>query len=302
MFIVKQRKILYTFSAVILAVSVFGVAVYGFQLGVDFSGGAILEVEFLEERPEISAIEKKVALSGIASFRIQSSGERGLIIRIGDLSNEAKANLLSVLADGADADKVLVVQRFDSIGPAISRELKRNAFMSIGLVIILILVFVSWAFRHVSRPVASWKYGVVAIIALIHDITIPAGLFAFLGRFSGAEVDALFVTALLTILGFSVHDTIVVFDRIRENLRKAEGLGEFESIVGKSINETYGRSLATSLAIFLVLFALYWFGAAYTRYFALTLLVGVIAGTYSSICLASPLLVSWHKWASRLGT
>lgn len=302
MFVVKQRKILYIFSAVVLAVSVFGVAAYGFQLGVDFSGGAILEVEFLRERPEISAIEEKLALSGITSFRIQPSGEQGLIIRVGNISNEAKINLLSALANGADADEVLVVQRFDSVGPAISRELKRNAFISIGLVIILILAFVSWAFRHVSRPVVSWKYGVVAIVALIHDITVPAGLFAFLGRFSGAEVDALFVTALLTILGFSIHDTIVVFDRIRENLRKADGVGEFEKIVGKSLNETYGRSLATSLAIFLVLASLFWFGADATRYFALTLLIGVIAGTYSSICLASPLLVSWHKWASRTRT
>lgn len=295
MIIIRFRKILYIFSAVVLAVGIFGIFFYGFKLGVDFSGGSILEVEFLGERPEISHLEQKISSADMGSFRIQPTGERGLIVRFADTSGEGRLTLVEALSDGASAGNALVEKRFDSIGPTIGRELRRNAFISIVLVIILILAFVSWAFRHVSKPVSSWKYGVVAIIALLHDILIPAGLFAYLGYFYGAEVDALFVTALLTILGFSVHDTIVVFDRIRENLRKAEGKGDFESIVGRSLDETYGRSLATSLAIFLVLASLFWFGADATRYFALTLLIGVIAGTYSSICLASPLLVTWHK-------
>lgn len=283
----------------VLAVSLFGIFVYGFNLGVDFSGGSILEVEFLGERPDLSLTEQKLFAAGIESFRIQPTGDKGFMVRVADTSDESRKLILSALSASDEPEKVLTEKRFDSIGPTIGRELRRNAFISIALVIILILVFVSWAFRHVSKPISSWKYGVVAILALMHDILIPAGLFAFLGHFYGAEVDALFVTALLTILGFSVHDTIVVFDRIRENLRKAEGRGEFESIVGKSLDETYGRSLATSFAIFLVLASLFWFGATYTRYFALTLLIGIVAGTYSSICLASPLLVSWHKWASR---
>lgn len=294
MLIIRFRKILYIFSGVILAVSIFGILVYGFRLGVDFSGGSIMEVEFLKERPDISSIERKLAASNLGSFRIQPTDDRGFIIRIAGASGEIRGVMLEILADGNDPSLVLEEKRFDSIGPVIGYELKRKAFMSIILVIVLILAFVSWAFRHVSKPVSSWKYGLVAIAALIHDILVPAGLFAFLGRFYGAEVDALFVTALLTILGFSVHDTIVVFDRIRENLRKAEGQGEFADIVGKSLNETFGRSLATSFALFLVLFSLFWLGADATRYFSLTLLVGVVAGTYSSICLASPLLVSWH--------
>ena len=304
MIIIRFRKILYVFSAIILAASIFGILFYGFRLGVDFSGGSILEVEFLENTPELSLVEKNLSNAGFSAFRIQPTGEKGFIIRLGDIGQESRQDLLKALSLSDNPESVLVARRFDSIGPTIGRELRRNAFVSISLVIILILAFVSWAFRHVSKPVASWKYGVVAILALIHDILVPAGLFAYLGRFYGAEVDALFVTALLTILGFSVHDTIVVFDRIRENLRKAEaegriGAADFEQIVGKSLDETYGRSLATSFAIFLVLASLFWYGADATRYFALTLLIGVIAGTYSSICLASPLLVSWQKWSRK---
>ncbi|MBI2507258.1 MAG: protein translocase subunit SecF [Candidatus Niyogibacteria bacterium] len=297
--IVRLRKILYAFSGAILALSIFGILFYGFSLGVDFSGGSIMEVEFLKERPDISSVEKNLAVSNLGSFRVQPTGDRGLIIRIADVSSQGRQTLLKILAGSDQPSLALEEKRFDSIGPVIGYELRRNAFISITLVVILILAFVSWAFRHVSKPVASWKYGMVAIIALAHDIAVPAGLFAYLGRFYGAEIDSLFVTALLTILGFSVHDTIVVFDRIRENLRKAEGRGEFEDIVGKSLNETFGRSLATSFALFLVLFSLFWLGAGATRYFALTLLVGVVAGTYSSICLASPLLVSWHKWGRK---
>ncbi len=282
-----------------MAASIFGILFYGFSLGVDFSGGSILEVEFLGERPDIALADQKLSALNLSSYRIQPTGDNGFIVRVGELAAEGRQDLIKALAGNDEPEKVLIEKRFDSIGPTIGRELRRNAFVSIALVIVLILAFVSWAFRHVSKPVSSWKYGVVAIVALMHDILIPAGLFAYLGRFYGAEVDALFVTALLTILGFSVHDTIVVFDRIRENLRKADGAGNFESIVGKSLNETYGRSLATSFAIFLVLASLFWFGADTTRYFALTLLIGVIAGTYSSICLASPLLVSWQKWGRK---
>src|SRR3989338_2023976 len=305
MLIIRFRKFLYIFSFLVLATSLFGVLAYGFRLGVDFSGGSILEVEFLGERPDTALIDQKISGLNLSSYRVQPTGDNGFIVRVGELPPEGRQDLIKALAGSDEPEKVLSIRRFDSIGPTIGRELRRNAFVSIALVIVLILAFVSWAFRHVSKPVASWKYGVVAILALIHDILVPAGLFAYLGRFYGAEVDALFVTALLTILGFSVHDTIVVFDRIRENLRKAEaegriGAADFEQIVGKSLDETYGRSLATSFAIFLVLVSLFWYGADATRYFALTLLIGVIAGTYSSICLASPLLVSWQKRSGKL--
>ncbi|OGN25672.1 MAG: protein-export membrane protein SecF, partial [Candidatus Yanofskybacteria bacterium RIFCSPLOWO2_01_FULL_44_22] len=185
-------------------------------------------------------------------------------------------------------------KRFDSIGPTIGRELKRNAAIALVVAIIAIVLYIAWAFRHVSEPVSSWKYGVAAVIALIHDVTIPTAVFALLGKFSGVPIDALFITALLTIMGFSVHDTIVVFDRTRENLRKLKGREEFSVTVNRSVNETFTRSINTSVTILLALVAIVVFGGESVRYFALALIIGIVFGTYSSIFIASPLLVLWN--------
>ena len=187
---------------------------------------------------------------------------------------------------------------FQSIGPSIGAELRRRAFWGIGFVLIGISLFIAFAFRKVSRPIRSWKYGVVTLVTLFHDVVIPAGLFAYLGRFYGVEADTNFIVALLVVMGFSVHDTIVVFDRIRENLllgREGAGLAE---VVNKSINETLARSINTSVTLVLVLVALLLFGPATLTYFVLAILVGVILGTYSSIFVASPLLVIWHAFAA----
>ena len=186
---------------------------------------------------------------------------------------------------------------FSSVGPTIGNELKQKSYYAIALVLLAIVIYIAWAFRRVSRPVASWKYGVAAIIALLHDVIIPTGVFSALGHFLGYEVDVLFVTALLTVLGFSVHDTIVVFDRIRENLLKREG--SFEDIVNYSVNQTMTRSINTSATVMLVLLAVYFFGGESVRNFTLVLILGVFFGTYSSIFIASPILVVWHKLAGR---
>jgi preprotein translocase subunit SecF len=184
--------------------------------------------------------------------------------------------------------------QFTTVGPTLGAELLRKAWIALGLVMLCIILFIAFAFRHVSKPVASWKYGVVAIVTLLHDVLIPAGLFAFLGFYDGAEIDSLFIVALLTILGISINDTIVVFDRIRENLRLNEERHKqetFESVVGRSIKQTLSRSLNTSLTVIIVLFSLFLVGPVSTKDFALTLIVGMVAGTYSSIFLAAPLLV-----------
>ena len=191
-------------------------------------------------------------------------------------------------------------KRFDAIGPTIGQELKRKSIYAIIFVLVLIVLYIAWAFRKVSKPIASWKYGVVAVTALFHDVLIPTGLFSVLGKFAGAEVDTLFVTALLTILGFSVHDTIVVFDRVRENLRNSLGRGvDFSAIVEQSIKETIVRSINTSLTVILSLLAVFLFGGESIRYFTLTLIIGVVIGTYSSIFIASPLLVTWQLFSNR---
>ena len=196
-------------------------------------------------------------------------------------------------------ENTLIERRFDAIGPNIGAELRRRSLIALGLAIIGIVVYIALAFRHVSKPVSSWKYGVVAIIALVHDVTIPTGVFAVLGHFRGVEVDTLFINALLTILGFSVHDTIVVFDRIRENLRKLKSAEQFSATVNRSIRETFTRSINTSVTVLLVLGIVFFLGGETTRSFAFALILGIFFGTYSSIFIASPLLVLWNGWSKK---
>ncbi|MEK7599191.1 MAG: protein translocase subunit SecF [Patescibacteria group bacterium] len=304
MAIIKYRKLFYIFSGLVVAASATFLFIFGLKPGIDFTGGTIMEVEFTNALADTGQIKNNLAALGFPEARLQPSSEKGLIIRLRSISEDEHRLILKTLAgDAAVPGEALQEKRFDSIGPTIGLELKRKAFIAVGMVLFLILIFVTWSFRNVSvsagfggagaQKVSGWKYALAAVLALIHDVIVPVGLFSLLGRFGGVETDSLFITACLTILGFSVHDTIVVFDRIRENLRKSGWDADFETIVGRSLNETYGRSLATSFAIFLVLGFLFWFGGDSTRFFALTLLVGLVAGTYSSICLASPFLVSW---------
>jgi preprotein translocase subunit SecF len=209
-----------------------------------------------------------------------------------------KESLVEALRTLGAAEEI----QFTSIGPSIGAELMQKAWIAISLVVVLTVLFIAFAFRGVSKPVSSWKYGIVAIVTLLHDILLPTGLFAYLGYISGAEVDALFIVALLTILGISINDTIVVFDRIRENLRLNEERRkheEFAEVVERSIKQTIARSINTSVTVIIVLLSLYFFGPEATKNFALTLTVGMIAGTYSSIFLASPLLVVWEKFSRR---
>lgn len=290
--LIKFRPFAYAISLILVAASVILLIAFGLKLGIDFTGGSILEVAFTAERPQVSVIQEKVSGLGFGNVLVQPTGEKGVILRMRDLSEEEHQRLITQLSPLGSLREL----RFDSIGPTIGKELRDRAVWATLSVLTMIILYVAWAFRHVSRPVSSWMYGIFAVVALFHDILIPAGLFAFLGKYYGVEVDTLFVTAILTVLGFSVHDTIVVFDRIRENLKnqiKGEG---FEEIVGQSLNETLTRSINTSLTVLIVLLALYFLGSESTKYFSLTLIVGIIAGTYSSIFVASPLLVTWHNW------
>jgi preprotein translocase subunit SecF len=293
MFIVNHRRIFYIFSIVLALAGLFFTFFYGLKLGIDFTGGSLLEVEYQNARPEISALQKNVESLNIGNASLQPTGDRGLIVRSKDLSEEQHQQLLAKL--NLDNKNPVIEKRFDSIGPVIGSELKSKSITGIIIVAIVIILYVAFAFRKVSQPVSSFYYGLFAVVALIHDITIPTGIFAALGHYYGVEVDILFVTALLTVLGFSVHDTIVVYDRTRENLRK--GIGRtFEETVGISLKQTIVRSINTSFTVLLVLLAIFLYGGASTKYFSLALMIGVVFGTYSSIFLASPLLVTLHKW------
>lgn len=274
-------------------VSIVSLFVFGLNYGIDFKGGSIIEVVYPIERPEINEVEASLSLAEFKGFSIRASGETDLIVRTAHLSEEEKSFLMGALSGGGKWP--LEQKRFSSVGPTLGAELKSKALLSILLVIIAIILFIAFAFRKVSEPISSWKYGLMAIVGLIHNVIIPTGVFAILGHYLGVEVDALFVTALLVVLGFSVHDTIVVFDRVRENLKKNKEYNKkepFEETVGKSVSQTIARSINTSLTTIITLVALYIWGSESTKWFSLALLIGITVGTYSSICLASPLLVT----------
>jgi preprotein translocase subunit SecF len=303
MFIIKYRKIFFLLSAVLLALSVYGMVVYGFNYSIDFKGGTLTEVKYEELVPKLEDLNTIIAGQNLGGFSVRPSGENNFIIRTKELSAEERTKLLSAISKfpGKEVNHISInaptVLRQNTIGPVAGAELKSKAIKAIAVVVIMIVLFVTFAFRKVAKPVASWKYGLAVIIALAHDVVIPTGVFVFLGHLSGVEIDLLFVTGLLAILGYSVHDTIVVFDRVRENLKVNRDSGnkeDFQTTVGKSVTQTFGRSINTSLTIFITLLALFLVGSGATKDFALLLIVGVIVGTYSSIFVASPLLVTFQ--------
>lgn len=296
--IIRLRRVWYLISGSLLVLSVTAVALWGLKLGLDFTGGSLIELTFPAAPPAIGDIAQAIQ-GDFGTSAITPVGERGLTLRLRSLSEAEHQKLLAVLRDKFAQDKNKAAEevreeRFTSVGPTIGAELKQKAIWAIAFVLGAIVLYIAWAFRRVTHPVPSWLYGVAAIVALFHDVFLPVGVFAVLGHFWGVEVDTLFITALLTVLGFSVHDTIVVFDRIRENLLKASDT--FPVVVNRSVNETIARSINTSLTTLLVLLTTLIFGGETIRYFVLTLILGITFGTYSSIFIASPLLVSVYRW------
>lgn len=290
MFIIKYKKIFISISTVLVALSIVSFFVFKPKLGIDFKGGALTEVVYTSERPAQEVLETKLQVLDLGSVLIQPVDDLGYIIKSRDLNETEHLDLLKALS--LDGKSTLEEKSFNSIGPSVGKELARKAIVAVILVSIAIICFIAFAFRGVSNLVSSWKYGLIAIVTLLHDVIIPAGIFTVLARYYGLEMDTLFVVAILTILGLSVSDTIVIFDRIRENL-KDESLKKmsFSEVVGQSLDQSYARSISTSLTVILVLLALVFFGPESTKYFALMLTAGMFLGTYSSICLASPLLV-----------
>lgn len=300
MFVVRYRKFFFVLSTLLIALSIFGIVKYGFNESIDFKGGTLTEVRYGAGASfSQDQVNTKITTLNFGGFSVRPSGDNDYIIRTKQLSQTESNSLISALSvNGATPS----VERQTTIGPVAGAQLKSKAVKAIAVVVIMIVLFVTFAFRKVSKPVSSWKYGFATIIALFHDVIIPTGVFVFLGHFKGVEIDLLFVTGLLAILGYSVHDTIVVFDRVRENLKVNRDGGnkeDFEATVGKSVAQTFGRSINTSLTIFITLLALFLFGSPATKDFALLLIVGVIVGTYSSIFVASPLLVTFQKWQKK---
>lgn len=294
MFVITHKKIFLLISLVLSIASLLFVFLRGLPMGIDFAGGSLTEVTYQtpvdSENIDFQSFDIETALQdvGFTSVLVQPTEETGFFIRTLALSESERLLLLETLETLGSFEE----DSFTSIGPSLGRELQNKALIALIVVALAIIMFIAYVFRSVSKPVSSWKYGFVAVVTLLHDVILTAGAFGLLSMFMvGVEVNALFVVALLTVLGLSVNDTIVVFDRIRENLKENNGEKPFKGVVGKSLSETYTRSINTSLSTLIVLIVLAIAGPASTKVFALTLAFGMFFGTYSSIFLASPLLV-----------
>lgn len=386
--IIQRRKIWFTLSSLLFVASIVALLNWGIKLGIDFTGGTLMEFTFKDKTLTSQEIKDSLKDLDLGDISVQFSGEKDVLMRFKDVDEDTHQKILQALdrsagdkagvengasidipasnagtpenktetdpqsgikvnektnpalietekvtlagdgnstnstntatvtsvdggatisAEGSGDVKIEPVsaaggalnnieeKRFDSIGPAIGSELKTNAIWAIMIALIAMVVYIGWAFRKVSYPISSYKYGMVATIALFHDVTITLGIFSFLGHYYNVEIGLPFVAAILAVLGYSVNDTIVVFDRTRENLLRS-GMSDFEEIVNRSVNETMTRSINTTYTTLLVLFCVYLFGGESIRYFIVALFVGIFFGTYSSIFIASPLLVTWHNW------
>ncbi len=289
---IKYRKIYFIFSAFLVIGSLFCLAFFGLKFGIDFTGGTVLELQFTDNRPQVSEIKQSLSDLNLGEVIIQPSGEKGMLIRTGNLSQDMSQKIIQTLKKKWKLDEKQFKSR--TVGPSISRELRQKTGVVTILALFAILLYITYAFRKLTYPVRSWQYALAAILALFHDVLIPTGVFSLLGKFYGVPFTIPIVTALLTVFGYSINDSVVVFDRIRENLLTTRGQ-TFEETVNKSLNQTLARSFNTSFTTLLVLFAIFFFGGETLRYFSLTLIIGIASGTYSSIFLASPILVTWLK-------
>ncbi len=288
--VLKNYKIWFAISGTFLVIGLFSVFSYGMKLGIDFTGGSIIELSF-KANPNLDQIKLSLKNLKLENSQLQTTQANGVIIKTHPLQKAEFDNLISELNQQVEVKEVL---KFETIGPIIGKELKTKAIYQLFLVCMGILIYIGYAFRKVTKPVSSWKFGISAVIALFHDLLIMIGAFSLLGKFYNIEIDSMFITALLTVMGFSVHDTIVVFDRIRENL-KFLGAKTLKEIINASISQTIVRSLNTSLTVLFVLASLLLFGGESIRYFVLALFIGIFAGTYSSIFIASPILMLINK-------
>lgn len=299
--IVGHRRLFYLLSGTMIALSLFSVVLFRFRFGIDFVGGTFWELRFpqdaLSQATFLPRVEEVLTREKIQDPIIQKS-EGGIVqFRFQEINEDTHQKILNEFRSRFNTINEL---RFETVGPTIGRTLRQKAIQSLLAVLLGISLYIAWAFRKVSRPLASWKYGVATVFTLLHDVIVPVGLFSFLGKVRGVEIDSNFIVALLVVMGFSVHDTIVVFDRIRENVRKASQ-NPFTDVVNQSVNETFVRSVATSFTTLLALLALYLFGSANLHNFVLTMMVGILVGTYSSIFIASPFLADWEARSRRRG-
>jgi preprotein translocase subunit SecF len=288
--IIGKRLWFFLASGIVILIGIVSLATFGLKAGIELSSGSMMTVSF-EQEVNQSELKQQLDSLGYANAIIQSTGEGDFLLRLPELKGEARAELEAGLAAKFGN---LEVKGFAEVSPWVAAETMRNAVIAIAAAAIGILLYITWAFRKMPDPL---RYGTCAIIALAHDVLVVVGIFSILGHILGWEINLMFITGILAVIGYSVNDTVIIFDRIRENLLKGGGY-DFEVIVNNSLVETLGRSLNTSLTTLFVVLALLLFVGASIQNFAVVLLIGIIAGTYSSICIAAPLLVVWRRRAA----
>jgi preprotein translocase subunit SecF len=288
--LIKPRKWWYIISLIIITPGIISLILFGLKPSIDFTGGTLIEIEGTKDRAKIEALAKNNHFENL----VVAETDGGYSLRSKPITEESHKKFKEGLASVSGAKEV----RVETVGPSVSREITNRAFISIALASFLIVVYLAYAFRKVPKPAKSLEFGITAVIALLHDTLVLLGVFSLLGHFFGIEVDPLFITAVLTVIGFSVHDTIIIYDRIRENLIKGEP-GTFEWVVNKSIIERLPRTFSTSVLVWIMLLVLYIFGGETIKFFVLALVIGIFSGTYSSIFNASPLLVTWQNFKQK---
>lgn len=282
----------YIISGILVIATIVSLFMFGLKFGIEFAGGSNMEVQFSGNRPSNEAIQSATKSLALGQITIQPTGDKGAILEFKGVDEATHQQILTAINTLSPATE----KSFQYIGPSVGQDLRNKTELAIVLALVAITIYIAFAFRKVSRPVSSWKYGITSLVALFHDVLIPIGVFSVLGKFYNVEITIPIIAALLTILGFSVHDTIVIFDRIRENILR-RGMGQFEDTVNWSLTQTLGRSISTVITVEFVLIALYFLGGETLKYFALALIIGITSGAYSSIFIASPLLVTWYKWS-----
>lgn len=290
--IIKYKTIYFIISIILIIPGLISLFIYGLKLSIDFTGGTRLTYisENAINAETANKIEDIITSEGITVSTSQIAGNQ-FILRTEPIDEKVNSEIEKQITE----EKIPVeLDLFETIGPTIGQETTLNALKAVGVASVLIILYIAFSFRKVPKPTSSWRFGVTAIITLLHDVVILLGAFSIFGVLFGVEIDSLFLTALLTVMGFSVHDTIVVFDRIRENLIKGKD-GTFAQIVNDSILQTLTRSVNTSITALLVLFGLFLFGGETIRWFVVALIIGIAVGTFSSIFNAAPLLVLWDE-------
>lgn len=290
---IKHRIIYLIFFGILMAGSVFSVLYFGLKPGIDFTGGSILEIDF-EARPSNQIIQEKLKDMNLADIVVQPTGEKGVIIRMREIDENTHQGIISKLGELSKIEE----KRFESVGPVIGKELTQKTIILIIISLIALLIYIAISFRKVTWPVSGFQYGIISIVTLTFDVSIPVGILTILGKFYNVQFSISIVTALLTILGYTINDKVIVFDRVRENVLRIKH-ENFENLLNQSLNQILTRSLSTGSCTLLVLFAIFFLGGETLRYFSLTLIIGIIVGTFTSLFLAPPLLLGWLNLSRR---